>query len=317
MNRKLSRWLGSFIILMVTAFSASGCNITAPKDTSAAEADLTQSSAYKETVQIETIQDETSQKETVQEARTQEGQQPVKIALIDTGIERSAVNSDNILDGWNYCTASDDTVDMIGHGTSLAGLILGSETAGLEGGAPDSYIVPLVCQTKDAQGNTVGIEPQKLADIIVDAVDVYECDIINISSGVKTDYDELGRAVEYVVEKGVLIVSAAGNEGNSDVYYPGGYEGVLCVGSADESMTGRADFSQNNGTVDLLAPGEKVEVVTMKGNTIKVSGTSYSTAYVTAVAARLWKNNLGLTAGEIIELIMDNSIETVDGRVLY
>lgn len=230
----------------------------------------------------------------------------IKIALIDTGIAKEAINSDHVLPGWNYCTDSDDTEDTIGHGTSLAGMILGSDKANIIGGAPDAYIVPLVCQAKDDEGNIAKVEPEKLAQIITDAVLVYHCNIISISAGVKTDYDVLREAVKEVSEMGVLIISSAGNEGNSDIYYPGGYEEVLCVGSANEEMTGRADFSQDNETVDLLAPGEKLIVATMKGNPMEVSGTSYSAAYVTAIAAKLWQENPERTSQEIVEqMIVD------------
>lgn len=237
----------------------------------------------------------------------------IKIALIDTGVAKQAVNEEQILPGWNYCNNSDDTEDTIGHGTSLAGLILGSDKAGLIGGAPDAYIVPLICQVKKADGTVEKIEPEGLAQIIRDAVDTYDCRIINISAGVKTDYDKLREAVEYASEKGVLIVSGAGNEGNNDIYYPGGYDEVLCVGSANNELTGRASFSQDNDSVDLLAPGEKLSVVTMKGNVMEVSGTSYSAAYVTAVVANLWQKQPESTPRQMIEqLMMQPSIlETV------
>lgn len=240
----------------------------------------------------------------------------INIALIDTGIVGDAVNSENILPGWNYCTDSEDTMDTIGHGTSLAGLILGSEQAGLMGRAPEACIVPLVCQRMDEGGNTQKVEPEDLSRLIRDAVDLYDCKIINISAGVKTDYGEMKEAVQYADEKGVLIISCAGNEGNGDIYYPGGYPEVLCVGSANQELTGPADFSQSNETVDLLAPGEKVSVVTMKGNVMEVSGTSYAAAYVTAAAAKLWKQYPDITKKQLLELLLAQTVTIEDGILL-
>lgn len=242
--------------------------------------------------------------EEVMQVEVKQPGEELRIALIDTGITREAVNAERILPGWNYCNNSDDTEDTIGHGTSLAGMILGSDKAGLTGGAPDAYVVPFVCQMQNADGTVEKMEPQGLAQVIRDAIDAYECRIINISAGVKTDYQELREAVEYASEKGVLIVSCAGNEGNSDIYYPGGYEEVLCVGSANKELTGRASFSQDNDSVDLLAPGEKLPVVTMKGNVMEVSGTSYSAAHVTAVAATLWQKQPESTPKQIVEQLM-------------
>ena len=37
----------------------------------------------------------------------------IKIALIDTGIAKEAINSDHVLPGWNYCTDSDDTAQAL------------------------------------------------------------------------------------------------------------------------------------------------------------------------------------------------------------
>lgn len=240
----------------------------------------------------------------------------IKIALIDTGIAVDAINGEHVLAGWNYCENSDNTEDTIGHGTALASLILGSDKADITGGAPEAYIVPLVCQVKDDAGELQKVEPEQLAQLIEDAVLKYDCNIINISAGVKTDSDVLREAVKYADEQGVLIIASAGNEGNSDVYYPGGYDEVLCIGSANKEMAGRADFSQENETVDLLAPGEEVMVATMKGNPMKVEGTSYSAAYMTAVAAKLWQEQRESTAAELIEKIMEYTVSVGDNHIL-
>ena len=260
--------------------------------------------------------DELITDDTLITTRNEQSESSIKIALIDTGVTRDAINSDHILSGWNYCNNSDDTEDTIGHGTSLAGMILGSDKAGLMGEAPETYIVPLVCQIKGDEGNVEKIEPEMLSQIIREAVDLYGCNIINISAGVKTDYPELKEAVEYADKRGVLVISCAGNEGNSDIYYPGGYDEVLCVGSANKEMTARADFSQDNAAVDLLAPGEKIAVATMKGNVMEVSGTSYSAAYITAVAAALWQNNPGSSPEQIVEYIMEHTVMVGDDRIL-
>lgn len=297
MKKMFQKIISGIIILCVT-FLIAGCNENTAQETVSEQAEMKQGEEELKTVEVKQPEEE------------------LKIALIDTGITKEAVNAEQILPGWNYCNNSDDTEDTIGHGTSLAGMILGSDKAGLTGGAPDAYVVPLVCQTQNADGTIAKIEPEGLAQIIRDAVDAYDCRIINISAGVKTDYEELREAVEYASEKGVLIISCAGNEGNSDIYYPGGYDEVLCVGSANKEMTARADFSQDNATVDLLAPGEKLAVVTMKGNVMEVSGTSYSAAYVTAVAANLWQKRPESTPEQIVEYIMEHTVLEGNDRIL-
>ena len=297
MKRRYQRIISVLIMLCVTLLAV-GCNENSVSQNLSEQVELEQS------------------EEGLKREEVKQPEEKLKIALIDTGITKEAVNAERILPGWNYCNNSDDTEDTIGHGTSLAGMILGSAKAGLTGGAPDAYVVPLVCQTQNEYGTVDKIEPEGLAQIIRDAVDKYDCRIINISAGVKTDYDELREAVEYATDKGALIVSCAGNEGNGDVYYPGGYDEVLCVGSANKDMTARADFSQNNTTVDLLAPGEKLAVATMKGNVMEVSGTSYSAAYVTAAVASLWQEQPESTPQKIVECIMEHTVLAGDERIL-
>lgn len=296
--RKICLWL---LTLYVAALLAAGCR-------AAQEAGGTPESQTE--AQTEAIVPATEE--------NQRGQwdSDIRIALIDTGIAADSISSAHVLQGWNYCTDSDDTADTIGHGTSLAGLILGSEAAGLPGGAPDAYVVPLVCQRMDADGNVQKVEPEGIAQMLRDAIDIYNCRIINISAGVKQDYAKLREAVAYAAEQGALVVSCAGNEGNHEIYYPGGYASVLCVGSADSSMTGRAAFSQDNDTVDLLAPGEKLAVVTMKGNVMEASGTSYSAAYISAVAAQLWMNAPTAAPDEIVEMLFQHTVCIGQERIL-
>ena len=49
----------------------------------------------------------------------------VKIAVIDTGISTSAIDSEKIGQGYNYIEDNEDTEDLIGHGTAIAGILVG------------------------------------------------------------------------------------------------------------------------------------------------------------------------------------------------
>ncbi|MDO4552973.1 MAG: S8 family serine peptidase [Bacillota bacterium] len=228
----------------------------------------------------------------------------MRIAIIDTGISPAAIPAENLSDGYNYIRPQDGTADKIGHGTALAGLIVGNEALGVEGVCPEAVLVPLVWCSIDETGKTVKGKTDMAAQAIYDAIDVYGCDIINLSSGSTSDSASLREAAAYAEEKGVLLVSSAGNDNETApdaVYYPGAYESVLCVGSADGDRP--ADFSQRNDTVDLLAPGTSLRVLTIKGTRIRGDGTSYSTAIVSGVAARLLTEDPDLTAAELRALL--------------
>lgn len=97
--------------------------------------------------------------------------------------------------------------------------------------------------------------------------------------------EELKKAVNYAEEKGVLIVSACGNDGG-DIYYPAAYNTVIGVGSHNENFE-PSDFSCSGNGIDLLFSGENVKAVSIKNaNDYElVTGTSYSAALITSTAA--------------------------------
>ncbi len=231
------------------------------------------------------------------------GTENPRVAVIDTGISTRAIaGRDNILPGENYILPDSGIEDLQGHGTAVAGIIVGSSSAKVEGLCPEAELVPLVWSTLDGEGNPIQGDAETAALAIRDAIDVYECRIINLSMGTYTDSPALREAVAYAEEKGVLLVAAAGNGGDDRPCYPGAYESVLCVGSVDEEGE-VSSFSPQGSWLDLTAPGEGLRVVSLRGRTIRVWGTSYSAAYVTGAAARLLAENPSLTAADLRDLL--------------
>ena len=233
----------------------------------------------------------------------QETQKPeipdgVIIALLDTGVSTTAITSEHLLAGHNYVEDSTDTEDRINHGTAVASVILGCESAGVEAAAPEAYVVPLVVMTK-IEGDVLSVRTQVLAQAIRDAVDIYQADIINISLGIQKEDAELKAAVEYAAQKGVCVVSAVGNDGkDGKPYYPASYECVIAVGSHDENGE-ESDFSQPGA--DVLAPGEDIWLASRNGVTYGTRGTSYATGFVSAEAANLLLADEDLSLDELKE----------------
>ena len=182
------------------------------------------------------------------------------------------------------------------------------------GVAPDITLVPLVVADK-ADGETKSVTPDVLAQAIRDSVDKYGACIINVSLGIKKDDPTVKEAVAYVQNQGALVICAAGNSGDSeDLYYPAAYDGVLTVGSHDKDMK-VSSFTQQNGTADILAPGEDIWLASRNGKTYGAKGTSYATAYVSAAAALLLAQQPELTAGEVRQTLL-SSARTVDGWLI-
>lgn len=242
----------------------------------------------------------------------------VRVAVIDTGISTAAVSPASIADGANYIRPQDDTGDKLGHGTAVSAIIVGSEAARVTGICPTATLVPLVYCSKNSEGLQVRGDTAMVAQAIYDAIDVYHCDIINISSGSTGGSNRLKEAVEYAEQKGVLVVSSAGNAQETNpgaVYYPGGYETAICVGAANSDGT-IAAFSQQNDTVDLLALGTDLGLASIKGTRIRGEGTSFATAIVTGAAAQIWAEHPELTADEVREILLD-STRSIDGWPVF
>lgn len=222
----------------------------------------------------------------------------VKIGVIDTGIkEKEGIfGSEKILSGQNYVLGNDNTDD---------GEIVSP--------CKESFIVPLVYYTKLASGAVLNGGIDAICNAIYDAVDVYGCRIINISSGITADDERLEKAVRYAEEKGVLVVSACGNSGD-EVYYPAAYDKVIGVGSHNNAFE-PADFSCKGSGLDVLMYGEDLKVVSIK-NTADyelISGTSYSTALITAHAASALEQYPYLTPSQIRYLMRTSCDDICDG----
>jgi len=235
-----------------------------------------------------------------EEKKAENAPQPIRVALIDSGICPITIDTAHIGEGKNYALPDRDTADVLGHGTALAGLILDA--------APDTVLVPLVYDTKTAGGKGVRCGVKTVAQIIRDAVDVYECRVINISAGVSRDVPELREAIAYAEEKGAVVVASVGNDNRTASelsYYPATYDTVIGVGALRKD--GKvASYSQRHG-VSLTAPGDALKVLGLRGKVTTASGTSYATANVTGAVAALLAESPELTPAQVREILFDSA----------
>ena len=228
----------------------------------------------------------------------------VKIALIDTGVSTKAIDSQHILSGHNYVTGAEGTEDQLNHGTAVASVILGCESAEVTGMTPDAYLVPLVIMTKQ-DGDIAKVSPDILAQAIRDSIDVYQADIINVSLGIQKDHPALRDAVAYADSEGVPVISAVGNGGIAGKpYYPAAYDTVLAVGSCDRN--GKvSSFSQSGA--EVFATGEGVMLASRNGVPYGIKGTSFATGFVSAHAAKLLAEKPALTPKELYSKIIEKA----------
>ncbi len=207
----------------------------------------------------------------------------VRVAVIDSGINKGHEDfkGASIAKGSNMLDGSSDVTDDTGHGTFVAGVLAAqcNNELGIAGLCDDVTIVPIKCFS----GRETDLS--YIVSAIYEAVDIYDCDIINLSLGSGSNTTSLRQAVDYAVGKGVIIISAVGNNGTTKYQYPAAYGNVIGVGSVGRT-DGVSGFSQRNDSVFVTAPGEDVCGLGNDSSSayVKGEGTSYSTPHVTAAA---------------------------------
>lgn len=202
----------------------------------------------------------------------------ITIAIIDTGCDiNHPILKNNIIGGKNFTTEDSDSIynDYNGHGTHVAGII--------KSVAKDVNL--LILKVLDANGNG---NYDWIVNAINYAVD-QKVDIISMSLGGTVQDANLYNAIINAIKNDVLVVCAAGNDGDGDENtqeenFPGAYNEVIEVGamSLNDCVS---KFSNSNKNVDLIAPGEDI-ISTLPGNKYgKMSGTSQATPYVSGSLA--------------------------------
>lgn len=210
------------------------------------------------------------------------------------------------------------------HGTHVAGIIAAARNngIGMDGVAADVRIMAVRCVPN-------GDERDKdVANSIRYAVD-NGAKVINMSFGKKYSWDKkaVDDAVKYAESKGVLLIHAAGNDGediDKVTHYPckkfeGKGEAVnfIDVGALswmpDDKIV--APFSNyGKKTVDIFSPGVDIYSTTPKNGYKDASGTSMASPVTCGVAAVLKSYYPSLTPEQLKKILVKSSLKTYKGK---
>jgi len=213
------------------------------------------------------------------------------------------------------------------HGTHVAGIVAAERGngMGIDGVAPTGTRLMIVRTVPN------GDERDKdVANAIRYAAD-NGAHVINMSFG--KGYSPQKRAVDdavrYAESKGVLLVHAAGNDGenlNEKKNFPtprfeGGGEARSWIEVGASSWEGperlAAPFSNwGKGQVDVFAPGSQILSTIPGGGYERNSGTSMAAPVVSGVAALLMSYFPNLTALQVKQIILDSSTRYPDQMVV-
>jgi thermitase len=214
--------------------------------------------------------------------------------------------------------ASRQTGSMDWHGTFIAGIIGAAANNGRDvtGAAYPAQVIPITV----ADGSGVATVAD-VASGISWAVGK-RAKVINIALAIPSASATLERAIVNAGTAGLVVVSAAGNNGGTTRMYPAAYAAkykhVLAVAATNE-LDAPAACSNRNSYMTVAAPG--TNVVSLKkggGVTSAACGTSASTALVSSAAALIAGRYPGISPASIRDRIVRGADDVAaTGKDIY
>jgi type VII secretion-associated serine protease mycosin len=230
----------------------------------------------------------------------------VTVAVIDSGVNPDVSDlSGSVITGPDYTgvNTSPSSRNWGVHGTWMASLIAGhghdGGVDGVTGIAPRARILSIrvIPDRGDPhygkyEREQEAVIQQSLADGIRYAV-AHGAQVISMSIGYSAPSATVRAELQEAYDHGVVVIASAGNSGgpsgsarpdDAPESFPADYPGVISVGAVNTNGV-VANFSSDNLSVKVAAPGISVPAQGRDGEYWLVSGTSPACALVAGVAA--------------------------------
>ena len=257
----------------------------------------------------------------------------IKIAVLDSGfnnLAHAAFDSIRITHKWDFVD-SDDNPEGDDHGSQVLAVMAAKHDNNLIGVAP--YASYMLARTEIVENSEDVSAEEDYWVAGVEWADSLGADIINSSLGYiefedKPDYtyaDLDGEhavttlAADIAVERGIVVVTSAGNEGNTYWYYvttPADGFGVLAIGAVDVYFEITASSSRGptfDGRVkpDFVALGKNVRMPFIDNNNTKdytlKHGTSFASPAASGAAALLLEINPSWEPADVTAAFLDTA----------
>jgi subtilisin family serine protease len=233
----------------------------------------------------------------------------VTVAVVDTGINTEHAEFEGRILANSYNSVSgvigfSDIQDNHGHGTHVCGII-GARLDDYNkvcGVAPDSRLMVIKACDEENQ-----LKSGAVLRAINYAAD-NGADIINLSMG-RSYFDENGKIdgdeIEHniiinAVNKGVVVVCAAGNSKGNRAMFPAAYPEAIAVSAVKQGKVFDDSYSNYGPEIDFSAPGTKIYSTNIGGNSYAIkNGTSMASPVVAGVAALIKSLNPDYTPKQI------------------
>ncbi len=208
--------------------------------------------------------------------------------------------------GVNLVDPASPPHDDFGHGTAVTGILVArSGWRGQAGIAPGARV--LVVKALDGQGRGSAANVARGIDYAVAA----GAQVINLSVLMPEPDEAVERAIVRAGARGVLVVTAAGND-TQDLsvtpVFPAAYHLSTMVTVAAAGAAGALLPSSAYGRlVDVAAPGQDIPTLATEGRVGWLSGSSAAAPFVSGAAALLWARHPAESVARIRSALLRGS----------
>lgn len=225
----------------------------------------------------------------------------VTVAVLDSGVTAHPAFANGRVRSIDIGEGLTGSLDGDGHATAVASLI-GGTAPGATGVAPASNLLSIRVTNSEGVSDLF-----TLAQGITTAVD-NGAHIINISLGSYQQSDTLSRAITYAVDRGVVIVAAAGNDQAPQLTWPAADPRVISVGAVD-ALGQQVSFSNSGENLASSAPGLGLSTAWSGNQVINFDGTSGSSPLMAGAIAAVMSQIPGITAQQAASLLTTYSAD--------
>ena len=219
----------------------------------------------------------------------------VTIAVIDSGVDaRHPELANSVADNFDALGSKEGPHV---HGTGIAGAIVAH--ARLMGSAPEARLLAIRAFGGGSKGESTSYVILRGMNYAAE----HGAQIINMSfAGPKDPLIE--RAIAATAARGILMVAAAGNAGaKSPPLYPAANPNVIAVSGTDAQEKLFAASNRGNH-IAIAAPGTDIFLPAPDEKYQITSGTSFSAAYVSGVAALVMERNPALKPNDVRAILI-------------
>jgi major intracellular serine protease len=238
----------------------------------------------------------------------------ITVAILDTGIQLHKDLKDNILldKCRSFVTGENIYDNSVFHGVHVSGIVGASDNfVGMVGIAPEVNLVSVKVLDKNGMGGSNII--RKGLEYCLEL----KPDIINMSLGSEVSMPDVYDVIKKLNDKNIIMVCAAGNNGENKILYPAQYDECIAVGSYNDIiLRNRSKFSSWGSSLDILAPGENILSTYGNDTYALLSGSSMASPGISGIIALLlsYHKSLGetLTVDQVKNLLYENCIDLGD-----